>query len=304
MAKCYASKVVKVAKKEVGYQEKASNKSLDKPHANVGSNNYTKYGKAMGCNGQPWCDAFVDYCFVQAYGREDASRLLGGFSNYTPDSAARYKKQGRYYKRGKKTPIIGCQAFFFSKSLGRIAHTGLVYKVDKANKKVYTIEGNTSSNSTEFERDGGCVAYKVYSMSDTKIDGYGFPDYDKVPKVKIKLSCRLYKKVSTVKGYYMSLPKGTKVTFVKDMGNGWSKCKYDGKTGYIKNTALDKKNLSKYPVKTVTKEAAFRKKNSIKSDVIKKIKPGTRVTMIHTGKSWALCMVDGIKGFISVKKLK
>ncbi len=304
MAKAYASTVIKVAKKYVGYPEKASNKNLKSFHKNVGDKNFTIFGKEMGCNGEPWCDAFVDFCFKKAYGTEKAKDLLYGFSNYTPDSAARFKKNGRYMKRGEGVPKVGYPIFFYSSSLKRIAHTGLVYKVDKTNKKVYTIEGNTSSNSTEFERDGGCVAYKVYDFSNSRIDGYGMPKYDTVPKIKIKLSCRLYKAISTVKGYYSTLSKGVKVTFVKDMGNGWSKCKYDGNTGYIKNTALNKSGLSKYHTKTITKDAKFRKSNSIKSKAMRTLKKGTKVTMIHTGKYWALCMVGGIKGFVSVKKLK
>lgn len=304
MAKCYVSKIIKVAKGEVGYQEKKSNKDLNSKHTNVGSNNYTKYGKARGCNGQPWCDAFVDSCFIEAYGEADAKRLLNGFSNYTPESASFFKKKNQYIKKGEKNPKKGDVIFFYSQSLKRISHTGIVYKVDTVAKKVYTVEGNTSSNSSQFERDGGCVAYKVYPFNHSNIDGYGRPDYDTVPKAKIKLSCRLYKAVSTVKGYYCSLSKGTEVTYLKDMGNGWSKCKYDEKTGYIKNTAINKSGLSKYPTKTVTKDAYFRKKNSIKSKSMKTIKKGQKVTMMHTGKVWALCKYDGIKGFISVKKLK
>lgn len=90
----------------------------------------------MGCNGQPWCDAFIDDCFVKAYGREKAKELLGGFSNYTPTSAQYFKNMGRWHT---SNPRIGDQIF---KNNVRIYHTGLVYKVDSS--RVYTIEGNTS----------------------------------------------------------------------------------------------------------------------------------------------------------------
>lgn len=104
MVKCYASKVVNVAKSYVGYQEKASNKDLEKPHANVGKNNYTIFGKKRGCNGQPWCDAFVDECFIEAYGEKEAKRLLGGFSNYTPTSAQNFKNRVDIIREGKQLP--------------------------------------------------------------------------------------------------------------------------------------------------------------------------------------------------------
>ena len=46
-----ASKVIEVAKKEVGYLEKKTNAWLSSKTKNAGSNNYTKYGKWFGMNG-------------------------------------------------------------------------------------------------------------------------------------------------------------------------------------------------------------------------------------------------------------
>lgn len=297
--KAYASKVINYAKTQVGYLEKASNAHLESKTANAGMNNYTIYGERRGLNGEPWCDEFVDDSMIQAYGKEKASELLGGFSAYTPDSAQRFKNMGRYDKKPAYASII----FFYSKTMGRICHTGFVYKVDSKNRKVYTIEGNTSSGPG-FERNGGCVAYKVYDFDDKHIDGYGHPKYDTVTKVEVKLSCHLYKKVSTTAGYYATLSKGTKLTFIKDLGNGWSKAKYDGKTGFVKNTALAKSGLSAYKTTTVVKEAKFRKSNSVKSAAMRTLKPGTKLTVIYRGKFWSLCVLDGIKGFVYTAKIK
>ena len=72
-------KVVNVAKEEVGYLEKRSNKDLDSKTANVGNNNYTKYARDLfpTLQGQPWCDMFVDWCFVQAFGQvQEISTLI------------------------------------------------------------------------------------------------------------------------------------------------------------------------------------------------------------------------------------
>lgn len=83
----YASKVLKIAEAEVGYLEKASSASLDNKTANAGNANYTKYGRDMckittvyGTHAA-WCDCFIDWCFVQAFGQAEAERLLGGFSD-------------------------------------------------------------------------------------------------------------------------------------------------------------------------------------------------------------------------------
>ena len=82
-------KVLEIAFDEVGYLEKASAKNLDDKTANAGDANYTKYARDLypSLQGQAWCDMFVDWCFVKAYGKETAKKLLGGFSAYTPDSA-------------------------------------------------------------------------------------------------------------------------------------------------------------------------------------------------------------------------
>ena len=61
-------KLIRIARNENGYIEKQSNKDLDSKTANAGSSNYTKYARDLypSLQGQPWCDMFVDWCFVQA----------------------------------------------------------------------------------------------------------------------------------------------------------------------------------------------------------------------------------------------
>jgi peptidoglycan hydrolase-like protein with peptidoglycan-binding domain len=171
-------KVIAIAKAEVGYVEKASNKDLYDKTANAGSANYTKYGYEMhqlypSVMDFPaaWCDCFVDWCFYKAYGVSNAKALLGGnFDDYTVNSAQLYKNKGAYYK---SNPQIGDQIFF--KNSSRICHTGLVYNVDS--NYVYTVEGNTST-AAGVVANGGGVALKKYTLSYASIDGYGRPKYD------------------------------------------------------------------------------------------------------------------------------
>ena len=83
---CDVSRVLAVAVAEIGYKEKASNSQLDDKTANAGSANYTKYARDFDKkypnwyngkkNGFAWCDMFVDWCFLTAYGYETALRLL------------------------------------------------------------------------------------------------------------------------------------------------------------------------------------------------------------------------------------
>lgn len=162
-------RLINTAAAEIGYLEKASNNDLEDKKRNAGSNNYTKYGRDMGCNGYAWCDAFVDWCFVQTFGRSAAEQMLGGFSNYTPTSANYYKNLKCFFQ----SPKVGDQIFF--KNSTRIYHTGIVYKVE--NGFVYTIEGNTSDGA-EIIANGGAVCSKVYKITNAKIAGYGRPRYN------------------------------------------------------------------------------------------------------------------------------
>ena len=181
----YVSEVLRIAKAEVGYLEKASNKSLDSKTANAGNGNYTKYARDLDAisgfyngkkNGFAWCDVFVDWVFVKAFGANNAKTLLcqpsnslGAGCNY---SANYYKNKGQFYTNG---PIPGDQIFFCNRTKKRAIHTGLVIKVDS--KYVYTIEGNTSGASGVIANGGG-VFEKKYVLTNPSIYGYGRPKYD------------------------------------------------------------------------------------------------------------------------------
>ena len=173
---CTAAKVIAVAVEQIGYKEKASNTSLDSKTANAGSANYTKYARDFDQkypkwyngkkNGFAWCDMFVDWCFLTAFGYEKALALLcqpersaGAGCTY---SLRYFKNKGQFHT---KDPQPGDQ-IFFGTSLDNSTHTGIVESVDK--KQVHTIEGNTSNQ----------VARRNYSLTNSRILGYGRPAYD------------------------------------------------------------------------------------------------------------------------------
>ena len=123
------------------------------------------YAKAHG-NGYAWCDMFVDWCFLTAFGYENALRLLcqpeksaGAGCTY---SLRYYKKKGQFHT---SNPKPGDQ-IFFGTGIDNSTHTGIVEKVDAS--KVYTVEGNTSDQ----------VARRSYALSNSRILGYGRPAYD------------------------------------------------------------------------------------------------------------------------------
>lgn len=173
---CYASTVIAVAQNELGYYEKSSNSNLDDKTANKGNANYTKYARDFdqkypswyngNKNGYAWCDMFVDWCFLTAFGYEKALYLLcqpeksaGAGCTY---SLHYYKEKGQFYT---SNPKAGDQ-IFFGTSVDNSSHTGLVENVEGG--KVYTIEGNTSD----------MVARRTYTIGASNIVGYGRPNYD------------------------------------------------------------------------------------------------------------------------------
>ena len=74
----FIDKLIATAEAELGYLEKKSNKNLDDKTANAGSNNYTKYNRdlkawtGVGSISAQWCQAFVDWVFITAFGLEAA----------------------------------------------------------------------------------------------------------------------------------------------------------------------------------------------------------------------------------------
>lgn len=262
-----ANEVIKIAKAEVGYLEKKSNSKLDSKTANAGSNNYTKYANDFDKkytdfyngkkNGFAWCDIFVDWCFVTAFGVSKALELLGqpkkSCGAGCEFSANYYKKKKRFYKTAK----VGDQ-IFFKDSKGVPCHTGLVYKVDS--NYVYTIEGNTSSKAGVVA-NGGCVAKKKYKKSYGSIYGYGRPNYNTEAKTTAAGNTEPKSKTKTYtviaqKGLYLRtaavidnrniiciMPYNSKVTYrgVSKTVNGvkWLKVTTAaGKTGYCSSEFL------------------------------------------------------------------
>ena len=167
-----ANEVIKIGIAEEGYLEKQTNAYLDDKTKNAGKNNYTKYARDYfpSLQGQAWCGIFVGWCFIKAFSKSEASKLLGGLSTaYTPTFAQQFKNMKRWHT---KDPKAGDVIFF--KNSQRICHTGIVTKVDR--QYVYTVEGNTSGASTVVANGGG-VHQKKYALTLARIAGYGRPAY-------------------------------------------------------------------------------------------------------------------------------
>lgn len=263
------NKLIEIATKEVGYLEKKTNKNLDSKTLNAGSNNYTKYARDLDSiknfyngkkQGFAWCDVFVDWCFVQAFGVDRAKELLLQ-PNKSLGAGCGYSMQ--YYKDKKQfhtSPKKGDQ-IFFKNDKGSITHTGIVY--DEDSTYVYTIEGNTGSGNDVVISNGGCVRKKKYKLKNTSIAGYGRPKYKVVEKKEpevvaaksrnkkyalgktYKAECALNLRYGPSMKYDVvcTMPKDTKVKWYGYYTDNWKLVKvtsgtYKGKTGYCSQNYL------------------------------------------------------------------
>jgi len=162
----YIKRVCLIAEAEIGTKETGTNHTK---YAEYFDKNYPKFYGDKKQN-TPWCDIFVDWCFVQAFGYEAARRITYQKSGGTSSSTASYNK----YKNHPKTPQPGDQIFYIkgydSNNKPVMRHTGLVVGVK--GKTIYTIEGNTSEKSN--------VGVKVMRKTKTLDSSmaFGRPDYE------------------------------------------------------------------------------------------------------------------------------
>mgnify|MGYP001625231037 FL=1 len=143
------SRVIDIAKAEVGYLEKASNSQLDSKTANAGSGNYTKYWRDTypSYQGQPWCADFISWVLMKAFDQVTAAALLKHWPYvYCPTLGNLFTRYAN--------PEVGDIVIFYRS--GTFTHTGIVTKV--VGDRFETIEGNTSGASGVVANGGGVCA--------------------------------------------------------------------------------------------------------------------------------------------------
>ena len=175
----FADKIIEIAKAEIGVTESPKN------------SNKQKYGKEYGVNGTAWCCQFVWWVFKHA----NASPLFygGGKTAWVPSVRKHYTQKGKWIRRGNGTPKPGDIIIFGNRDdSGSGKHIGIVTKVTSST--VYTIEGNTTKSG--FSANGGMVAAKSYSRTNSNIAGYCSVDYDDEAKETFEVTVETLKKGS------------------------------------------------------------------------------------------------------------
>lgn len=146
---------------------------------NAGYNNYTIYWqwyKEIGYGSyqaQAYCAGYVSIMFVNAFGLETAKKLLcGDLYIYCPTGYSNFNNKSRIYSTPQPLDVV----FFWSTSLNRWGHTGIVISVDSDGKGYTTIEANTSSGNDVVVRNGGATTVKHYTLGQ-RTEAFGRPDY-------------------------------------------------------------------------------------------------------------------------------
>lgn len=172
----YPSDVIRTAKAEIGYHEKASAKDLDSKTGNSGANNFTKYARDLDkisyFNGRKqgfdWCAVWFDAMQVYTLGDGASARSALYQPNPKYNCGAGCTQQAQYYREANAfytSPQAGDQIFYGV--AGDEAHTGLVVEV--TGDEVVTIEGNVRNQVMLLRR----------KIADKNIVGYGRPRYQK-----------------------------------------------------------------------------------------------------------------------------
>ena len=229
-------------------------------------------GKKQGAT--TWCCALNDYCVAVNAGDlsyEQARQIVCEPANSSVNYGAGVKEKVQYYKSAGRwftdpsKCTTGDEIFFYVTSNGekKIGHVGRV--VDWDSKYIYTVEG-----STTYDGKPHSVAKKSYSFSNSRIAGFGRPDWYKyqteepkptpeptpapapTPEPKpepVKLTykvttnggvLRLRSAPNTSSAYLIGIPNGTILTVDTivtgepiNYNTDWAHTSYGGYTGYV-----------------------------------------------------------------------
>ena len=129
-------RLIEVARQTIGWREEPGNSGpvVDKILASVG----------LEGTGAPWCAAWVVYIGDEAFGKNQNPFPRSAWS---PD----FVKDPKWDRGRGKTPDRADAFGIYFQSLKRVAHTGIIEKVE--GKWAVTIEGNTNDDGSR-EGDG------------------------------------------------------------------------------------------------------------------------------------------------------
>lgn len=165
MAQYFASQVLSVANGQCGYQETG--------------NNHTKYAADLGFGqNQAWCQTFVCWCFVQAYGREAGQSLLCGYMG-----ASTMECKNAFASKNQIVQVPQPGDIWWRKRSGG-GHVGIVTSASLSGNSIIirTVEGNTSCSTAGSQWNGDGVFQKSHTITNGRDENgnqswFGRPAY-------------------------------------------------------------------------------------------------------------------------------
>lgn len=246
-----AKAAIGIALAQDGYLEKKSDSQLTNKTANAGKNNYTRYEKEVfGTNGNYWCASFISWVFWMLCNKNktEAKKVCLTLTRGAETFRQAFIKAKRY----GSAPKLGALVFFSGTRHSGANHIAMVYKYDS--KYVYTVEGNTSSDAGVVD-NGGAVNCKKYLRTNSKILGYGYPNYDSNSSTSS----------TTKKKYSGEFPKLPERGYFKNGDVNSEVCKLKKFLNWYGNYKLTETNKN-YLDKTVAAVKDFQKKTGLKAD--------------------------------------
>ena len=176
------------------------------------------YNRTSDYYGVNWCAVFISWLFNQVNGLGKYIIKSDGAGSVPRESIAAGLKGTWYeseYSAGSTQPRAGDIVVFTWNGIGRVPgqdkyysnHIGYVYAVD--NSYIYTIEGNTGSDNADYS----VVAYRQYSRTSGKINGYYRPYYNQ--KEEKEMNFKKGDKSDGVLAYKSLLQQGQKLGIIK-----------------------------------------------------------------------------------------
>ena len=165
--------VVAIAKTQIGVME-------EPPGSNRGKQ-VDKYHQSVGLNpsaGNPWCMAFVYWCFMEASVKlgvtNPAIKLAHCLNVWKSANKLTYAKQVTAERAKKDWKLVKPGMIFILEisPLTRAGHTGVVESVNYMTGIMTTIEGNSNENGSR----EGLGVYRLVRRKITSIN-VGFIDY-------------------------------------------------------------------------------------------------------------------------------